>query len=93
MEQESEHIVDGAIMHKGKVYTGPRHYLIIKQIINKLEESPCSKGHGFLTSTDRFVSREEARKIAIASGQVKEDDLNPAYLISTEDLWEYPQKV
>lgn len=43
---------------------------------------------GFLTSTGRFVDREEGLKIAIASGQpmIDHPSRNDRYLFS-EDLW------
>jgi hypothetical protein len=42
---------------------------------------------GFLTSDDRFVDREEAMKIAIASGQVPNDETNVGYSLISEDLY------
>lgn len=44
--------------------------------------------HGFLTSTGRFVEREEALKIALASGQPMID--HPSRhdrLLFSEDVW------
>jgi hypothetical protein len=38
---------------------------------------------GFLTNTDRFVSREEAAKIAFESGQIKEETTR----LFSEDLY------
>jgi len=43
---------------------------------------------GFLTSTGRFVGREEALKIAISSGQpMIEHPSRHATLLFSEDLW------
>ena len=43
---------------------------------------------GFLTSKDRFVNRKEALEIAIAAGQVNENELgNPLIGLFSEDLY------
>lgn len=64
-------IVKSAIRYKGKIYTGIRHNLIAEEVRKenkdyylKLEEQ------GFVTDTGRFVSREEAAKIAFKAGQI-----------------------
>lgn len=45
-------------------------------------------GQGFLTSTGRFVGREEALQIALASGQPMIDHPSRhARLLFSEDLW------
>jgi hypothetical protein len=41
---------------------------------------------GFLTNTGRFVSREEALKIALAAKQISAPRFN-AYQLFSEDLW------
>lgn len=43
---------------------------------------------GFMTSYGRFVDRKEAKKIAIACGQCKEDEFYSDYLYS-EDVFKY----
>lgn len=84
-----EKIIEAAIKFEGKVYLGPRHYLIIKDIFKETGKGPGSRGQGFLTNTQRFVTRQEARKIAIAASQVNEEDLVTKSLIFSEDLWEH----
>jgi hypothetical protein len=44
------------------------------------------RGSGFITSTGRFVDREEAFRIAEASGQMLKRPISPGRLF-TEDLW------
>lgn len=46
---------------------------------------PITATQGFMTSEGDFVEREEAGKIAVASGQIKK--LNHPPLLYTEDLW------
>jgi len=91
---KEERIVDGAVLFKGDVYRGPRHCIIMLGIKTwwSQGEKMIDGSQGFITNTGRFVERLEARKIAIAAGQVKEEDLDCATMIFTEDLWEYPRK-
>ncbi len=65
-------IVAAAINEQGKVWTGRRHHQIILAIV--VARGP-SKGavygeQGFLVDDGRFVSREEAAKIAFEAGQI-----------------------
>lgn len=78
-----ETIVDAAVRTKdGNVFVGRRHHLILQQ------HYPHTKGgiQGFLTSEERFVTREEALQIALAAGQIKEKKYNKSRLFS-EELW------
>jgi len=74
----------------GFVVAGRRHdncYLTAAILIGK--EEPLGLPNfpvinGFITNTDRFVDRYEGFKVAVLSGQVKDD--GDKVLIS-EDLW------
>lgn len=46
---------------------------------------PDDAEEGFVTSTGRFVTREEALTIALAAGQVGE--VRKADVLTSEDLW------
>ena len=54
----------------GKVWTGKRHQHCIATIVQATGVKPVTGEQGFVTMSGRFVSREEARDIAIAAGQV-----------------------
>lgn len=61
-----------AIIHDGKVWTGRRHHLIMRAIVEKLgpEVAPINGEQGFVTDTGKFVDREEAARIAFEAGQM-----------------------
>ncbi len=68
-----ETIKEAAIQHEGKVFTGRNHPTIgIAMVANGdcKRPYPCGDAQGFVTSTGRFVGREEAMRIALAAGQV-----------------------
>ena len=66
-------IIKAAIKHKGKIYTGLRHGLIMENMRNKgVTAYITQEEQGFLTSSGKFVSRVEAAKIAFKAGQIKE---------------------
>lgn len=83
-----ETIVKAAILHEGVVYEGMRHFQIIRDIVEKtgVKKVTGRSNQGFITSTGRFVGREEAAKISISSGQIKELKFNSHQLFS-EELW------
>lgn len=76
---------DGRVEYLDKPY---RHHDIIKRVFTETGEN-CkgSNSQGFLTNTGRFVSRVEARIIAIDSGQVNPEDTIHKTLLFSEDLW------
>lgn len=82
---EKERIVKAAVRKNGQVYTGKRHH----EILNNIKPFGALKGseQGFVTSTGRFVGREEARRIALDCGQVRKEDLRTNNLIFSEELW------
>ena len=65
----TEKIAIAAIQYGGKTYTGGRHINIIGEIFSEHGWYPRGRAEGFLTDTDRFVSRREAAEIAFAAGQ------------------------
>lgn len=86
----SEKIVAAAVRTvTGNVYTGLRHPTIRADIFeakDKLSES-CD---GFLTSEGRFVTREEAARIAYSADQRhlhSGEMVNPSWPLVSEDLW------
>lgn len=82
-------MIEAAAVRVGKnVYTGRRHGAAIHAAISAGEEAPItSKMQGFVLDTGEFVSRHEARNIAIRCGQIfHRKDRNGKPLIS-EELW------
>jgi len=90
-----ETIVAAAIQYKGMTISLPapaRHHNIIRYmsdaklppIIEGTKLVTNTEDQGFITSTGRFVYRNEAEEIARAAGQV--DELIGSILTS-EDLW------
>jgi hypothetical protein len=74
-EAQPEHIVGACITYKEHQYVANSHLEAMQQILeandNKLPSDAYSAMHdGFLTSTGRFVERDEARAIAEQAGQV-----------------------
>lgn len=80
-------IVQSAILHNGKIYTGQRHHNVIHTIfIETGKRVPYSSPQGFVTDAGEFVTREEGAKIALACGQIKELKYSKTKLFS-EDLY------
>jgi hypothetical protein len=79
-------IKESAIIHKGVVWTGRRHHNIIADIVSKTGDRPVTGEQGFVTEDGEFVNREDAAKIALSNGQVKELKFNSKLLFS-EDLY------
>lgn len=76
-------------MNSTVVFTGPHHHIIIHDIVQMgYAKNVGSNGEqGFLTSTNEFVNREEAGKIAIAAGQISSLKYSKTDLYS-EELWQ-----
>jgi hypothetical protein len=71
----------------GRVWQAPRpqrHHHLIRTIATATGVTPVLGEQGFVTSSGRFVSRIDARRLAEAAGQV--DKYVPSELYS-EDLW------
>lgn len=64
-----------------------RHGHVIRGMVQAgLKELDYAQG--FLTSLGRYVSREEACKIARAAGQLEHRvKTEPAHMLFTEDIW------
>jgi hypothetical protein len=61
-------ITEAAIKDKnGKIYTGKHHHLIFRKMPRELIKNSIQ---GFMTSEEKFVSRQEAAKIAFIAGQI-----------------------
>ena len=81
------HIVQAAIQHEGRIYTGRRHSEILTEMLNlgDMEESkPRISDQGFVDSDGNFHSRFQALRVAKKAGQVPEDFLG---VLTSEDLW------
>lgn len=61
-----------------------RHHHLILEAVTERGMSLIGSEQGFLTSTGRFVSREEAREIVLACGQVTQ---TIGKTLTSEDLW------
>lgn len=94
---DKELIVAAAIKLDNDLYGGDliisspppaRHYTIMHPISKQLGIKIGPESQGFLTSTGRFVSREEALKLVLKSDQklIDHQSRNEKYLFS-EDLW------
>lgn len=81
-----EIIVAAAIKERNGTFYGTRHGAIIRQMVRRHNYTKVVGEQGFLTSAGRFLNREDAAKLAIASGQIKELKFSQQHLFS-EDLW------
>lgn len=79
-----EKIVSAAILQNGQIFTGIRHSLIIKDIVNTLNIDRVTGEQGFITESGFFVNREEAQILALKFGQIK----NNVRILCSEDLWD-----
>ncbi len=73
--EPKETITAAVLVYEGEEYDGNSHTIILMDLIRKF--GPITPGQietmetGFRTSTGRFVSRDEAYRIAAASGQLE----------------------
>lgn len=90
-----ETIVKAAIIVNDVVYTGWRHCHIIHDYCLKTKKKRCpgtnwpedeNSNQGFVTSTGRYVDRDEAFAIVKAANQIMIKHGNSRTLYS-EDLW------
>lgn len=73
----------------GRVWTGHRHGNIIQSILIELGENPLVKGNfvqGFITHKGKFLNRQEAYKVAVNCGQIK-DEQGKQPILTSEDLY------
>lgn len=81
------YITQAAIRYNGdEVLTAYRHYKImhLQAKLGIKTEFGHNAEDGFVTDTGQFVTRAEAKKIAIKSGQIPADFKGTLY---SEDLW------
>lgn len=67
-------IKEAAILNNGIVWTGRRHHNVIKKIVDTLGMSaaPVLGEQGFVTECGKFLSREDAARVAFMAGQIPE---------------------
>jgi hypothetical protein len=100
MEYQKEFIVCAAMMYKDIVVPGRRHndcYTLIESLLGDVntEDIPKRENQGFLTSHNRYVSREEAFTIAQENNQIWHNvhgDAKEGSLVS-EDLYDFEEGV
>jgi len=87
---ELENVVASAIAYDGEIYSLPapaRHVDVMKHMIGLgIVDLIPPDDQGFVTSTGRFVTRQEAANLAVAACQITETKFQPGILFS-EDLW------
>ena len=71
----------------GKVWTGRRHHDCVAEIAEATVVRPVPGERGFVTCAGRFISRAEARKIAIAAGQVRDVEAVDPVELTSQDLY------
>lgn len=75
-EQSAEKVVAAAVRFGGQVFTGVMHFHAREKAKEEFPDFPHRDGEvqeeGFLTSTGRFVDRDEATDIADKADQLKE---------------------
>jgi len=72
----------------GRIFWVPRpgrHHDVISFMVEEHEVSPIGGVQGFVTDGAAFLDREEAARVALVSGQVRELGWPP--LLYSEDLW------
>ncbi len=68
----SEKLKAAAIERNGKVWTGARSHWEIRMSLGDDDPRMSAPGdvEGFVTTSGRFIDRNEARQIGVASGQL-----------------------
>ena len=82
-------IKSAAILHRGVIYTGPSHCEIgLAMLADNVCRRPFPGGRdqGFVMEDGRFVSRKEARTIAVDAGQVDPKWTMHQTMLFSEDL-------
>lgn len=82
-----ERLKCAAIVRDGKVHDGLRSHYELRRAMG--DSSPQTSNlndiEGFLTTTGRFVTRQEAQDVAIAAGQIRSAQGRP--LLSSDIDW------
>lgn len=74
----------------GIVFCGLRHadcFGVLWLTIPNFKQKPGNPVQGFLTNRNRFVDRKEAAQIALATGQVKAEELGNYTDLFSEHVW------
>ena len=68
----TERLISAAIERNGQIWKGHKSHWELRDARGDLDASrrQMDDNEGFWTSNDRFVTRDEARKIGLASGQL-----------------------
>lgn len=89
MTVKTETIVGVALEHEGVLHSLPspaRHHDIIQILYKVYEDTIIPETEGFMTSTGRYVLREEALLIAKNANQLLPSHEHPTELFS-ESVW------
>ncbi len=83
-----ERITFAAIRYKGEIFTGPVHSAAWVLMTEKYPKAVITdeREDGFMTSTGRFVKREEALDIADKAGQLEHERIHSLGGLLSEDL-------
>jgi len=71
---QPEKVKEAAVSVDGQIFTGPMHFIAFdkaRAALPNFEETEDSMLQGYITSTGRFVSREEAGALALSAGQLE----------------------
>lgn len=84
---DGERLESAAIWREGKTHSGHRSHYQLRASLG--DDSPHVSNpndvEGFMTNKNRFVSRQEAQDIAVASGQLQAPQGRP--LLSSDINW------
>lgn len=78
-------------IERGIVVCGRRHHNCFRILLEIFKHYPLSVVQGFLTTDDRFVTREEAFYIARNAGQLI-NNCTETHVLTSEDLWMTPEE-
>ena len=92
MPEEKRRITGVAVCREGKVYFLPepaRHSDVIQMLIKKRVMLPPVRQaeQGFVDQNGKFLTREDAAKLALANGQCKKLRCPSLGILFSEDLW------
>lgn len=80
-------IIEAAILHEGKIYTGRRHHQIIETMRKQhhITDKTAFREQGFVLEDGSYIDRIEGAKLALTTGQVKKLIAPPR--LYSEDLY------
>lgn len=78
-------IIASAIKHRGVVFTGVRHGVIMQELskLNLLDGYIHEEQQGFIDEDGHFMSREAARELAVDLGIIPANRVT----LYSEDIW------